>query len=230
MGCKLWVCYSNGHWKQAKKIYVATGTGRWVRGKSIWRYIDSHRKWEIVCLPSLPHISTHPRAVTVVRAATAKFVVAASPYDSMHWEHSAHPTGPWTKIAGGTTLSIRTQNKDYAYYYRAVFINQWGTSYTTTAKLIVKLGPPVIVGSLPTVNVRFGQKFTFCVTDVLPHGTQFFWQWRKPGGHWQGWGRGNQKCATGRADGAGMNLQQYRLLATNTAGQVSTNFATLRVT
>jgi sugar lactone lactonase YvrE len=198
-----------------------------------------------VVLPPQPTITKQPSNQTATVGANAAFVVAASgtPAPALQWQLSTNygatwtnlsDVGPYTGTATSTLLITGVPISLIGNEFRAVASNIVGTATSNPAILSVTTENPTIVASPANQSVKAGQSAQFTVVaSGLPTPT-YSWQ-RLPAGSstWSVLSDGGVYSGTATevlvvtGVTTSMSGDQFRAVATNAAGTVTSNAATL---
>ena len=186
--------------------------------------------------PAVPAFTTQPSSQSVSPGSAATFTVAATgaPAPTLQWQRSTNSGATWTAIAAATAASYDTgaataaQNGEL---YRAVATNSAGSTSSAAATLTVAASAaPAIVGQPSDTAIRAGQTASFVVgVSGTPKPTL---QWQlsiDSGATWS-----NINGETGdvvQLPGVPLayNGRQFRAVASNASGSVTSNAALLTV-
>ncbi|MGB7218395.1 MAG: immunoglobulin domain-containing protein, partial [Vicinamibacterales bacterium] len=194
----------------------------------------------------LPTITTQPVSQTVAAGANVTFTVAASgtPVPTYQWQISSGG-GAFTDLtntapySGVTTPTLTLTNLALALsgnQYRAVATNSVGAATSTAATLTVTMAP--IISMQPTnQTVNAGQNATFTALATGNPTPTYQWQISTNGGTSFS-NLANVAPYSGVTTGTltitgatvGLTGNQYRVVATNSAGTATSTAATLTVT
>ncbi len=173
-----------------------------------------------------PNISAQPSSRNVTVGQTATFTVAASGTSPLNYQ--------WVKgtnwIAGATTSSYTTPAttmQDNGTQFHVIVSNAVGSVNSSTVSLTVSAGgtAPTITQQPANQTVNTGQTATFSVTAS---GTApLSYQWQKGTTNISG---ATSSSYTTPATTSADNNTQYRVVISNSAGNVTSNAATLTVT
>ena len=176
--------------------------------------------------PTAPSITTQPASVTVLEGAAANFTVVAAGTAplSYQWQRNG------TNIAGATaaTYSIAsTPLSENSAQYRVVVTNAAGsvTSNAATLTVTATAVAPSITTQPASVTVVDGAAASFTV--VAAGTAPLTYQWQRNGTNIAGATAATYNIASAPLS---ENSTQYRVVVTNTAGNVTSNAATLTVT
>ncbi len=180
----------------------------------------SHNATLTVRIP--PAVTGQPEDTTVNLGQTAVFSITASGTAplSYQWQKNG------SNIAGATSASYTTPpttESDNGKTFRCVVTNAAGTATSNSAALTVNLSP-VITGQPGDRTVNLGQTAIFSVT--ASGSAPLSYQWRKSGSDIPGATSASYTtpATTGDDDGA-----TFRCVVTNSAGNATSNSATLTV-
>lgn len=192
-----------------------------------------------------PTITTQPSAQSVTAGATATFVAAAtgSPTPTWQWQRSVNAGGAWSNISGATSASYTTPvtavtggSANNGDQYRVVATNTAGSATTNGVALTVSAAGvvPTITTQPSAQSVVAGATATFTASaSGTPTPT---WQWQRStdsGGNWSNISGAVAASyttpATTVTGGSANNGDQYRAVATNTAGSATSATAALTV-
>ena len=188
--------------------------------------------------PTTPSFSTQPANASVVAPSVATFSVAATgnPVPTVQWQISTNGGSTWSDIGGATSSSYSTAATsvaDAGKLYRAIASNSVGSATSTVVTLSVS--PASVMPSFSTqpasASVMAGQSASFTVAASGTPTPNLQWQLSTDTGTtWS-----NINGATGNsysiaATSLANTGSQYRAVASNTAGSVNSNAATLTVT
>jgi alpha-tubulin suppressor-like RCC1 family protein len=217
-----------GAWEQVANASVNAGT--------ISAQVTSF-SWVIIGnLP--PQITAQPADAAVVEPATASFGVTAlgTPPFTYQWQKSDDAGGTFNDIAGAITNTYTTGATSVAAddgdRYRVLVSNLEGTSISAAAMLTVTANviAPTIATQPQNASVAVGADATF---TVVAAGTSPAYQWQRSNDGGTTWaditGATNASYTLSSAQ-AGDHNAQFRARASNGAGTVVSNAATLTVT
>jgi len=224
-------------------LYKTNAAGAWelvpngsVNAGTITAQVRSF-SWLIVGnLP--PQITAQPADVAVVEPAPASFSVTAlgTPPFTHQWQRSDDAGATFTDIPGATSSSYTTGATsvaaDNADRYRVLVSNLEGTSTSSAAKLTVTANviAPSITTQPQNASVAVGANATF---TVVAAGTSPTYQWQRSndgGSTWTDIAGATNASYTLASAQAGDSNAQFRARASNGAGTVVSNTATLTVT
>lgn len=184
-----------------------------------------------------PQITRQPVDVAVVEPNTASFSVVAlgTPPFSYQWQRSDDGGATFADVPGSTADAYTTGNTsvgvDDGDRYRVLVRNLEGTSTSQAARLTVTaaVAPPVIDSHPQAINVVMGGSASFTVTATGPN-LQYQWQRSNDGGttFTDIAGATNASFVLTNVQAADNNAQ-FRARVSNTAGNVTSNAATLTV-
>ncbi|MFI5335407.1 MAG: immunoglobulin domain-containing protein [Opitutales bacterium] len=186
-----------------------------------------------------PSISTQPASQTVTAGSAASFTVAASgtPAPTYQWQKG----GVSISNATGTSYSIASAQSSDAGSYTVVVTNSAGTVTSAAATLTVNAATSgntaPTIGTQPTSQtVSTGHNVSFYGSATGNPTATYQWQIStNSGSSWANvaggspYGGVNTNTLTITNATAGLNGSQYRFVATNTAGTVTSNAVTLTV-
>lgn len=192
-----------------------------------------------------PSFTTHPSAQTVTTGGIASFTIAVSgtPMPTLRWQRSTDGA-TWTNInssalySGVTTDTLSITGVALSLNglrYRVVASNSAGVATSDGAMLTVNGIPPTITTEPITQTVTAGAYFNFSVVVSGTPTPTVRWQLSTDGSTWNDIPEGSPYSDTTRdklnISGAtlAMNGYRYRAVATNSAGTVTSNTATLTV-
>ncbi|MGB7219150.1 MAG: immunoglobulin domain-containing protein [Vicinamibacterales bacterium] len=196
-----------------------------------------------------PTITTQPANQTVTEGQTASFTVAASgaPAPTYQWQVSTNGGVSWTNLtntapySGATTATLTVTSVATGLngaQYRAVATNGAGSATSNAASLTVNVAtvPPAITAQPANQTVTAGQIVSFAVAANGIPAPAFQWQLSTNGGTtWSNltntapYGGVTTTTLTLAGATAAMSGNQYRALATNSAGTAISAAATLTV-
>ncbi len=175
-----------------------------------------------------PQITTQPENQTVSLGQTAVFSVTASGSAPLQYQWRKNGSA----IAGATASSYTTPatvGGDNGSTFTVIASNSAGSvtsnAATLTVKAPVSATPPQITTQPSNQTVSVGQSAMFSVTASGSAPLQY--QWRKNGGAIAG---ATASSYTTPAAAAGDNGSSFTVIASNSAGSVTSNAATLTVT
>ena len=181
-----------------------------------------------------PTFTAQPTSTTVTAPNTATFTVIAigTPTPTLQWQLSTNGGGTFADIPGATASSYTTPATvigDSGKQYRAVATNSAGTVNSNAATLTVNQTPafttqPTSVTVTAPATAAFNVVATGTPTPTL--------QWQlstNGGGTWGNIVGATTSSYTTPATVIGDSGNQYRAVATNSAGTVNSNAATLVV-
>jgi len=185
-----------------------------------------------------PTISTQPLASAICDGLPASFNVNSNSYGlSYQWQNNA---SGWSNLSaapfsGFTTssLAISTVSSGIAKHYRAKLTNQCGSIFSDSVKLTLRVAPSITTDpSAKTICEASNTSFTSTIAGSAP----LSYQWQMFDGlQW------NNIANTAPYNGAtlgtlsitntpvNLNGKEYRVKATNTCGNISSNGALLTV-
>ncbi len=180
-----------------------------------------------------PKVTTQPKSVTVANGGSATYTAKASgsPAPRVQWQVRPTPRGAWANVRGGTATTLKVvagRGTDGA-AYRAVFTNSAGTVTSSAATLTVQKVKPRVVKQ-PT-RVRAAAYRTVTVTvrvSGYPAPTVQWYEKREGWSRWVALPRARTTSVTLLATPARDNAQ-YRMVATNAAGVVTSKVIRLDV-
>lgn len=194
-----------------------------------------------------PLLTTQPSNQSAVHGSTsATFTVVANSElaATYQWQSSADNVS-WSNVtnggvySGATTASLVVTPTDFTQdglFYRCQVTNSQGTTASVSAKLTVT-GTPVFTVQPSSHSIVHPAATSFTITAVAdPAITALQWQLSTDGGTtWNnltnvGVYSGVTTNTLAISDSTGLNSNQYRCMATNSAGTTNSNAATLTVT
>ena len=195
-----------------------------VVGNSADKVASSKATLTVTAAPVAPAITTQPANQSVTEGQTATFSVTAT--------GTAPLTYQWKKggtdISGATSSTYTTpatSNADNAAVFTVVVTNSAGNVTSSNATLTVTAPvPPAITTQPAAQTITAGQTATFSVT-ATGTGTLSY-QWKKNGTDISG---ANSNTYTTPATVIGDNNAVFTVLVSNSAGNVTSNSATLTV-
>ncbi len=194
--------------------------------------------------PVAPGFTSQPQDLAVTEPAAATFTAAATgtPAPQLQWQRSTDGGASWTDLAGANAASYTTPATSLAmngWRYRVRAGSSAGTAVSSPALLTVEAAAaaPAFVRQPAAVSVASGNGASFSVEVAGTPTPTLQWQ-RQPAA---GGGFANVTGATGSTyttppvlflDDGGLTDQgaQYRVVATNGQGSVTSLAATLGVT
>ncbi|MCW3029676.1 MAG: hemicentin-2-like [Solirubrobacterales bacterium] len=181
-----------------------------------------------------PSVTKQPTSTTVIEGQTATFEATATgfPTPTVQWEVSSDGGGTWSAIAGATATKLTITNAQFSEdgnQYRAVFTNAAATATSNAATLTVYAPPTVTLDPVST-TVQVGESATFeAAASGFPTPTV---QWQvsiNGGGTWSAIAGATSSQYAIASPQLSESGHQYRAVFTNTAGNATTNAATLTV-
>ena len=192
-----------------------------------------------------PAITTQPSAQTVTAGSTATFTAAASgsPAPTWQWQRSTDSGSTWANISGATAASYTTPattvsggSANNGDRYRAVATNSAGAATTSAVALTVNAAStaPSITTQPSAQSVVAGSTATFtAAASGTPAPT---WQWQRSTNGGSTWtdisgatAASYTTPATTVTGGSANSGDQYRAVATNSAGAATTSAVALTV-
>ncbi len=178
-----------------------------------------------------PVITAQPSDVKVVQGKTASFKVTANNAASYQWQYQKKGESSWNdvKINGAVAnYSLTTALRHDGYTYRCKVTNQYGSTYSDTAKLTVTtMEAPVITVQPKAVSVAEGAKAIFKVTTTGSSLT-YKWQYQKPGfSTWNNVLINGTSATYSLTTAARHNGYKYRCVVSNEGGSVYSNVVAL---
>ncbi len=189
-----------------------------------------------VVVATTPIINTHPATQAVYAGQPASFTVAATSAAPLSyvWRKNGTPIGGAT----AATYTIAATQLSDAADYSVVVTNVAGSVTSNDATLTVNIAPPVITVHPANRLITQGATAQFSITATGSPAPTYQWQVLPAGGG--SWGNtadgatyGGSQTATLTVSGATAALNngdQYRCVATNAGGSVTSNAASLSVT
>lgn len=185
---------------------------------------------------ALPVITTQPATQAVTVGQPASFTVAATSAAPLSyvWRKNGTPIGGATAV----TYTIAATQPSDAADYSVVVTNVAGSVTSNDATLTVNIAPPVITAHPASRLITQGATAQFSITATGSPAPTYQWQvLPAAGGPWgntaDGATYGGSQTATLTVSGATAatnNGDQYRCVATNAGGSVTSNAASLSVT
>ena len=175
--------------------------------------------------PVAPSITTQPSSVTITAGQTATFSVTATGTAPLSYQWSQNGTA----ISGATSSTYTTPAETTSAsgaQFTVVVSNSVGSVTSSAATLTVNPAPvaPSITTQPSSVTITAGQTATFSVTAT---GTApLSYQWKKNGTSITG---ATAASYTTPAETTADNGAQFTVLVSNSAGNVTSNAATLTV-
>ncbi len=185
-----------------------------------------------------PAIITQPANLSVTVGQTATFTVAASgtPVPTFQWSRSNDGGGTWTAIVGARAATYTTPATvigDHNAQFRVVVSNSAGSATSKAAVLTVTV-PTVApaIGTQPAnASVTVGQTATFTAAASGTPAPTFQWSRSNDAGKtWTAISGATAATYTTAAMVIGDNNAQFRVVASNSAGNATSNAAVLTVT
>ena len=179
----------------------------------------------------LPVINTQPKSVAVNNGKAAKFSVKATGKNLKYqWEVSVDGGETWAEVAKATksSLSVKTVKAmaETENLYRCKVSSADGSVYTEAATLTVNLVPPTITLSPKAVSVRNGKNAN--LTIKAKGAKKYQWQ-ANDGSGWVDIPMATKNKLALKKVTFDMNGNQYRCVAINADGEVTSEVATLTV-
>lgn len=186
---------------------------------------------------SAPAITTQPASASVVAPDAATFTVAVTgvPTPSLQWQLSADGGATFSNIAGATASSYTTAATaagDSGQQYRVIATNGSGAATSNAATLTVTTpAQPAFTTQPANASTSVGQTTQFTVAVSGTPTPTLQWQLSTDSG--ASWSNITGATATTLsivAPALSDNGRQYRAVASNSAGNATSNVATLSVT
>jgi hypothetical protein len=192
-----------------------------------------------------PQITTAPASESVAAGGTVDFTAAASggPEPTLQWQLSSDGGATWSNLAANSVYSGVTSgtltlasapvslNNDE---YRIVATNSAGTASSTAGTLTVTTVAPGMDSSPQNATVLSGGTATFTAGFTGAPAPTVQWQVSTDGGStWKNLSEGAPYSGTQTTTltvagvTSGQNSDQYRCVATNSAGSIASSAATL---
>lgn len=182
----------------------------------------------------LPAMTTQPAGAVVALNGSTTLTAAASgsPAPTVQWESRAAGGASWAPIAGQTSpaLTVTATAANDGTAYRAVFTNPSGTATSAAAVVAVKRTVPAITKQPVSASRTVGSTVAFTVSVSGYPAPTVTWQRKAKGSStWTNIARSPSTTllvtVTAKHDGV-----QYRAVARNSQGTVTSKAATLTVT
>jgi len=192
----------------------------------------------------VPAITTQPANTSATSGQNAAFtvVVADDPAPTYRWQSSQWQSSTssyvWTDIAGNSTATTDTLTLTSVTtaisgtQYRCIVTTSTGGSLTSNAAtLTVNFAPisPFITAQPANQSVIVGQLATFTVAAAGDPAPNLQWQSSLDGVTWANFAGATSGTWTFYVSTIFMNGGQYRCVATNSIGAITSNIATLTV-
>ena len=191
----------------------------------------------VTAAPVLPSISVQPAGQTITEGQNASFsITAAGTSLSYQWQRSTDAGASFTDVAGetGATLTLTAVPlASDAHQFRVMVSNSAGSVTSNAATLSVTPAQvsPAFSTQPASQSVVAPNAATFNVAVTGSPMPTLQWQLStNAGGTFADIAGATGSSYTTAATGAGDNGNQYRVIATNTAGTINSNAATLTVT
>jgi hypothetical protein len=188
--------------------------------------------------PVMPAFTNQPANLTVTAGQTATFAIVASGTAplSYQWQRSNDNGTTWNTVSGASSASYTTAvcgTSDNGARFRCVATNAAGNATSNAAALTVTsaVTAPSITAQPASQTVTAGQTATFAVaaSGAAPLGYQ--WQRSNDNGTtWNTVSGATSASYTTAACGTSDNGARFRCVATNTAGNATSNAAALTIT
>ena len=181
-----------------------------------------------------PAVSKQPASVTVAAGQSASFEATASgfPAPAVQWELSADGGGSWSAIAGATATRYTIASTEFAEsgdQLRATFTNGAGTA-TSSAAILTVLSPPVVTRDPLSTTVKAGEPVVFeASASGTPAPTTQWEMSTNGGGAWSAVAGATSETVVIEEATLAENGVEYRARFTNSAGNATSNVATLTV-
>ena len=181
-----------------------------------------------------PVILTQPVNTTVKLNERAYFSVSVSGLNvTYQWQYSSNGGSTWANSTASSAktakLSIAGNTGNAKLLYRCKVSNDYGTVYSTTARVTISDAKPVILTQPVNTTVKLNERAYFSVS-VSGVNVTYQWQYSSDGGKtWKNSTAAAAKKADFSIAGTAANAKLlYRCAATNAKGTTYTN--TVRVT
>jgi len=187
---------------------------------------------EVLPANQAPVITTQPVSQTVTAGQNATFSVVATgtPAPTYQWQESTDGGSTFTNISGATGTTLTRSNATVTmnnFRYRVIVTNVAG-SVTSNAVTLTVNTLPVITTQPVSQTITAGQGVTFSVVATGSPVPTYQWQVStNGGGTWTNAGTGSTLTLTNVT--ATMNNYRYRVVVSNSAGNVTSNVATLTI-
>lgn len=208
--------------------YAAPGT--YSTSLTIKNYLDSTgitvRTQDYNILPIPPTVSASANILQLGQSVTLSAV--GTLFSTIQWQYSTDSGATWQDISGATTNNyVWTPEAGSSYQVRA-HVTAVGTGYTADSGVLTisVYAPPTIsdISASPTVVTAWPQQITLSATvsDNGPDATTYQWQQQAIGSStWQD--ISGATSATYTASQTINSATQYRLIATGTGGQTTSD-------
>ena len=184
---------------------------------------------------SKPVITTQPKSISVAAGETATVSVTASGTGLQYqWQYQAPGTTTWKNNTGAgyntSSMTFKVSAGFNGRKYRCIVSNAAG-SVTSDPAILTVITKPSITTQPKDVSVQAGKSVTLTL-EASGEGLQYQWQYSTDGGvTWHDNTSAGCKTDTMTFTAkAGFNGRKYRCIASNAAGSVTSNPATLTVT
>lgn len=189
----------------------------------------------VAATPAAPIFTTQPVSATITSGQTTSFTVAVSgmPTPTLQWQLSADSGVTWSNIAGGNSspLTIVGTLSDSGRQYRVVATNSVSATISNVATLTVNPAPilPAFTTQPASVTITEGGNASFTVAVSGTPSPTLQWQLSTDSG--VNWSNivGQTGSVFNVVGAVTNNGRQFRVVATNGAGTVNSNAATLTV-
>ena len=179
-----------------------------------------------------PSVTTDPSSQTVAIGSTATFTAAANgaPTPTVQWEMSSNGGSTFSDISGATstTYSLTAASGENGDEYEAVFTNTAGTATSTPATLTVST-VPTVTSNPASQSVNTGQTATFTAAASGTPTPTVQWEVSTSGATAFSDISGATSTTYSFTATSAANGSQYEAVFNNTAGNVTSNPATLTV-
>jgi uncharacterized repeat protein (TIGR02543 family) len=184
-----------------------------------------------------PVITSQPTNQAVMAGQTVSFGASATgtPAPTFQWQVSTNGGTSWTNVSGATSSTLALVNATTAMSgnrYRVNVTNSAGTISSNVATLTVnsETVAPTITTQPVGRSVTTGQAATFSVVATGTPAPAFQWQMSTNGGStWANISGATNASLTISDTTTAMNNNRFRVIVTNSAGNVTSNSATLTV-
>ena len=188
----------------------------------------------VTAAPVAPSFTTQPANLSLTAGQNGQFVVAVggTPTPTLDWQTSLSG-GAWSSL-GVTSPVLSVQGvtlADSGRQYRVVASSSAGTVTSNSASLTVSAAPvaPAFTTQPANLSLTAGQNGQFVVAVIGTPTPTLDWQTSLNGGAWSSLGVTSPVLSVQSATLADSG-RQYRVVASSSAGTVTSNSATLTVT
>lgn len=183
-----------------------------------------------------PTISVHPANQSIIAGQNASFTVTAGGSSlSYQWQRSTDGGATFTNVAGETNATLTltaVPQTDNAHQFRVVVSNSAGSETSSSALLTVNSAQAIPVFSTQPVNRGVVAPDTAVFSVIVTGNPSPTLQWQlstNAGGSFVDIAGATASSYTTSATGASDNGNQYRVIASNSAGTTTSDAATLTV-